>query len=292
MRMTAWVDGELVPLERATVGVLDQGFRTGEGVFETMRAYGHHVFRLGHHLDRATTGAVRLGFEVPPHEQLAHAVHATVHANLEVAPDLAVRLTVTPGPLDPYAPWPMSSLGQPTVVVTAHALRVSPAMYEHGVRAITVPWQRELADVKSVSHLSATMARRQARALGADEALLCDLDDHVAEGASSNVFAVRDGRVLTPPLGPGLLAGVTRATVLELASQLGIEVDQAPLPLAVLYAADEVFLTASTRELVPVVRVDETAVADGRPGEVTRRLHAAYRDRVREEAERDDGAGS
>lgn len=282
--MTAWVDGELVPLERASVSVLDQGFRTGEGVFETMRAYGRHVFRLGPHLDRAATGAVRLGFEVPPQDQLAAAVQATVDANAEVAPDLAVRLTVTPGPLDPYAPWPMSPLGQPTVVVTAHALRPSPAMYEHGVRAITVPWQRELADVKSVSHLSATMARRQARALGADEALLCDRDDHVAEGASSNVFAVSGARLLTPPLGPGLLAGVTRATVLELADELGVEVDRAPLPLAVLYAADEVFLTASTRELVPVVRVDETAVADGRPGALTRRLHAAYRDRVRDEA--------
>lgn len=282
--MTAWVDGELVPLERASVSVLDQGFRTGEGVFETMRAYGRHVFRLGPHLDRAATGAVRLGFEVPPQDQLAAAVQATVDANAEAAPDLAVRLTVTPGPLDPYAPWPMSPLGQPTVVVTAHALRPSPAMYEHGVRAITVPWQRELADVKSVSHLSATMARRQARALGADEALLCDRDDHVAEGASSNVFAVSGARLLTPPLGPGLLAGVTRATVLELADELGVEVDRAPLPLAVLYAADEVFLTASTRELVPVVRVDETAVADGRPGALTRRLHAAYRDRVRDEA--------
>ncbi len=283
--MTAWVDGELVPLERASVSVLDQGFRTGEGVFETMRAYGRHVFRLDRHLERAATGAVRLGFEVPPQPGLADAVRATVDSNAEVAPDLAVRMTVTPGPLDPYAPWPMSPLGQPTVVVTAHALRLSTALYEHGVRAITVPWQRELADVKSVSYLSATMARRQARALGADEALLCDRDDQVAEGASSNVFAVREGRLLTPPLGPGLLAGVTRATVLELAEQLGVEADEAPVPLADLYGADEVFLTASTRELVPVVRIDETAIADGRPGDLTRRLHTAYRDRVRQEAE-------
>ena len=290
MRMTAWVDGELVPLERASISVLDQGFRTGEGVFETMRSYGRHVFRLGRHLDRAATGAVRLGFEVPPREELVGAVRAVVDANAEVAPDLAVRLTVTPGPLDPYAPWPMSPLGQPTVVVTAHALHVSAAMYEHGVRAITVPWQRELADVKSVSHLSATMARRQARALGADEALLCDRDGHVAEGASSNVFAVAGSRLLTPPLGPGLLAGVTRATVLELADDLAVELHRAPVPLDALYAADEVFLTASTREVVPVVRVDDTPVAEGRPGELTRRLHAAYRDRVREDVER-DGAG-
>ena len=284
MRMTAWVDGELVPLERASVNVLDQGFRTGEGVFETMRAYGRHVFRVDAHLERAATGAVRLGFEVPSHDELAAAVAATVDANAGAAPDLAVRLTVTPGPLDPHAPWPMSPLGQPTVVVTAHALYPSPALYEDGVRAIAVPWRRELADVKAVSYLSATMARRRARALGADEALLCDDADHVAEGASSNVFAVIDDRLVTPPLGAGLLAGVTRATVLELARGLDLAVDEEPLPLGSLYAADEVFLTASTRELVPVVRVDETTVGDGHPGPTTRRLHAAYRDRVALEA--------
>lgn len=282
--MTAWVDGELVPLERAAVNVLDQGFRTGEGVFETMRAYGHHVFRLDRHLDRAATGAVRLGFEAPPADELTTAVQATVDANVEVAPDLAVRLTVTPGPLDPNAPWPMSPLGQPTVVVTAHALRLSPALYRDGVRAITVPWRRELAEVKSVSYLSATMARRQARALGADEALLCDGEDHVTEGASSNVFAVAGAQLWTPPPGSGLLAGVTRAAVLELAGDLGVAVEEAPLPMSVLFGADEVFLTASTRELVPVVRVDDSVVGDGRPGATTRRLHAAYRELVTREA--------
>jgi branched-subunit amino acid aminotransferase/4-amino-4-deoxychorismate lyase len=281
VRMQAWVDGGLVPLERARVNVLDQGFRTGLGVFETMRAYGGHPFRLERHLDRATTGATRLGFEVPPVEEVGHAVRATVDANAHVSDDLAVRLTITPGPLDPHAPWPMSSLGQPTVVVTAHALHVSPALYRDGVRAVVVPGARELPDVKAVSYLTATMARRQARAFGADEALLCDRDGHVLEGASSNVFAVVDGRLVTPPTGTGLLAGVTRATVIELAVPLGLPVAESPLPLPSLLAADEVFLTASTRELVPVVRVDDTPIGDGRPGPVGERLLAAYRELVR-----------
>lgn len=282
--MQAWVDGDLLPLERASVNVLDQGFRTGEGVFETMRAYHGHPFRLRHHLDRAASGATRLGFEIPAPEHLAHAVQATVDANAHVSDDLAIRLTLTPGPLDPHAPWPMSSLGQPTVVVTAHALHVSPALYRYGVRAVTVPWMRELPDVKSVSYLSASMARRQARAFGADEALLCDGHDHVVEGASSNVFAVVDGRLVTPPVGSGLLAGVTRATVLELAEDEGLPVAEAPLALATLYAADELFLTASTREVVPVVRVDETEIGTGRPGPVTARLLEAYRACVAREA--------
>ena len=284
MKMTAWVDGELLPLERASVNVLDQGFRTGEGVFETLRAYGGHPFRLDRHLARAADGARRLGFELPPRDDLATAVHATIDANTHVADDLAVRLTVTPGPLDPNAPWPMSPLEQPTVVVTAHALLTSSAPYDHGVRTVTVPGVRELADVKAVSYLGAAMARRQARAFGADEALLCDHTGHVVEGASSNVFAVVDGTLRTPPLGSGLLAGVTRGTVVELAHAEGLAVDEAPLHVDVLHLADEAFLTASTRELVPIVRVDDAMIGDGRPGPVTGRLLAAYRQCVADEA--------
>lgn len=280
MRMLAWVDGELLPLERATVNVLDEGFRTGEGVFETMRAYRGRTFRMTAHLERAAAGATRLGFEVPALDELAAAVAATVDANAHVSEDLAVRLTVTPGPLDPHAPWPMSSLGLPTVVVTAHALWLAPALHEVGIRAVTVPWRRELPDVKAVSYLSATMARRRARALGADEALLCDERDCVVEGASSNVFVVVDGEVLTPAPDAGLLAGVTRAAVLELAAADGIPAREVPVPLATLFNAAEVFVTASTRELVPVVRVDEAAIGDGRPGSVTARLLQAYRDLV------------
>lgn len=278
--MQAWVDGQLLPLERATVNVLDAGFRTGEGVFETLRAYHGHPFRLDRHLHRATAGATRLGFEAPPLDDMARAVQATVDANRHVGDDLAVRLTVTPGPLDPHAPWPLSTLGQPTVVVTAHALQLSAAPYEQGVRAVTVPWMRELPDVKAVSFLAASMARRRARAFGADEALLCDQRGNVVEGASSNLFVAMDGRLRTPPLDAGLLAGVTRATVLELAAALELPADEAPLPLTSVLGADEVFLTASTRELVAVVRVDDTRIGTGRPGPVTGRLLASYRDRV------------
>lgn len=284
MKMTAWVDGDLLPLEQASVNVLDQGFRTGEGVFETLRAYGGHPFRLDRHLERAADGARRLGFEIPPRADLVAAVRATIDANTHVADDLAVRLTVTPGPLDPNAPWPMSPLEQPTVVVTAHALLTSPTPYEHGVRTVTVPGVRELADVKAVSYLGAAMARRQARAFGADEALLCDSTGHVVEGASSNVFAVVDGTLRTPPLGSGLLAGVTRGAVIELARGQDLPVDEAPLHVDVLHLADEAFLTASTRELIPIVRVDDAAIGDGRPGPLTHRLLAAYRQCVADEA--------
>lgn len=285
----AWVDDRLVPLAEARVSVLDQGFRTGEGVFETLRAYEGHPFRLGHHLDRADAGAQRLGFALPPREDLAAAVHATVAANRALATDLAVRLTATPGPLDPQAPWPPPPTGRPTLVVTAHALAPTPERDRDGTIAVTVGWGREVAEVKAVSYLASSLARREAVRAGADEALLTDGHGHVVEGATSNVFVVRGDRLHTPPTDGGLLAGVTRATVLELAPTVGLTVEEAPLPLDGLLTADEAFLTASTREVVPLVRVDGHAIGTGRPGPVTSRLLAAYRALVRRERDAEAG---
>ena len=282
----AWVDTGLVPLAEARVGVLDQGFRTGEGVFETLRAYQGHPFRLAAHLDRAADGARRLGFAVPARNDVERAVQATIDANRDLAVDLAVRITLTPGPLDPSTPWPPVPIGRPTLVVTAHALHDRPRDRD-GVTAWTVGWGREVAEVKAVSYLASSLARRVAARAGADEALLTDGRGHVVEGATSNVFAVTGGRLHTPPTDGELLAGVTRATVLELAPAAGLTVEEAPLSVAALQDAAEAFLTASTREVVPLVRVDGTAVGDGRPGPVTARLRAAYRAAV--ERERDRG---
>ena len=282
----AWVDTGLVPLAEARVSVLDQGFRTGEGVFETLRAYDGHPFRLGAHLDRAADGARRLGFALPERYQVERAVQATIDANRGLARDLAVRVTVTPGPLDPSTPWPPVSTGHPTLVVTAHALHDRPHDHD-GVTAVTVGWGREVAEVKAVSYLASTLARRAAAQAGADEALLTDGRGNVVEGATSNVFAITGDRLRTPPTDGGLLAGVTRATVLELGPGAGLLVEEAPLTAATLQGADEAFLTASTREVVPLVRVDGTAVGDGRPGPVTARLQAAYRTAVERERDRE-----
>lgn len=280
----AWVDGELMPLSAATVSVLDQGFRTGEGVFETLRAYNGHPFRLHAHLDRAAAGAARLGFDVPDQASLYAAVEATIHANAGLASDLAVRLTVTPGPLDPDAAWPSAPIGTPTVVVTAHALNVSEDRYRQGVTAVTVPWPRAMADVKATSHLVASLARRRAHAAGADEALLVD-GSEVLEGAGSNVVAVHDGVVRTPPADGRILAGVTRGTVLNLAAQLGIPCAEERLAVADLLEADEACLMASTTEVTALTRVDGTVIGAGRPGELTQRLHAAYRQAVHDDGQ-------
>lgn len=288
--LRAWVHDRLVPADQATISVYDQGFRTGEGVFETLRAYGAHVFRLDAHLDRAVTGADALGFDPGPREQLVEAVTRTAAANLEALQgrDSALRLTVSSGAVDPDSPFPGTTTGPPTVVVTSHRLTDDTAAWRDGWRAVTVSLVRELPHVKALSYALALTAKRQARAAGAQEALLVTEAGQVLEGSGSNLFAVLDGRVVTPPLESGLLAGVTRAVVLEVAAQLELDVAQRPLTLEELHRADEAFLTATTREVVPLVAVDDRPVGPGVPGPTTFRIHAGYRAAV--EAERSSGA--
>lgn len=264
------------------MSVFDRGFRFGEGVFETLRAYGTHPFRLGTHLDRAAEGARVLDFDLPPRALLNEAIRETVRANAGQG-DLALRLTVTPGLIDPWSPFPGRSLGRSTLVVTAHPVAYGEELYRLGVSGAVVPWARELPQIKSVSYLAAALARREARRLGAEEALFTDSGGMVLEGSYSNVFAVVRGTLVTPPLDAGILPGVTRAVTLGVAGAQGLAVEEAPLTVAQLLAADEAFLTASTRELVPLVRVAGTLVGDGVPGPVTAALHEGYRAEVRRE---------
>lgn len=279
------LNGRFVDARAATVSVFDRGFRSGEGVFETFRSYGGFVFRLDAHLDRAYEGAAVLGFDPGPRDAIERAVADTATANLALlaGQDAVVRLTLTPGRIAPASPFPGTTEGGPTVVVTYHPLQIDPAIYERGVDVAVVPQVREIPEVKALSYLAASLARAQARRAGAEEALLTDGRGGVLEGAASNVFAVWGDTLVTPPLRQGLLPGVTRAVVLELARAGGIPVREEPLTLERLGSADEVFLTATTREVVPVARIDGALVSDGQPGSVTRRLLTAYRDQVERE---------
>ena len=286
--LVVWLNGDFVPVTEAAVSVFDRGFRSGEGVFETFRSYQGHVFRLDDHLERAYAGAEVLGFDPGPRAAIEQAVTATARRNLEPlgGGDGALRLTVTPGRLAPSSPFPGRPEGGPTVVVTAHPLAIDPATYRDGIAAVRVPLARELPHVKALSYLAPSLARAEARRRGASEALLVDRNGRIREGASSNVFAVASGGLVTPAVATGILPGVTRTVVLEVATRLGIPIREAPLDVELVASADELFLTATTREVVPVVRLDGHAIADGVPGEVTGRLHQAYRAAV--EAERED----
>lgn len=270
-----WLDGRLVHAADAAVSVHDRGFTLGDGLFETMRAYGRRVFRLGAHLERLERGAARIGLPLPP--ALAHAVQATLDANRLA--DAAVRLTVSRGAgAGGLAPGEHAA---PTVVVTTRPYLPEPAWYTRGLRAVVasgcIGEFRPSAGLKQLGYLDHVLALREARAAGADDALLLDSAGHLAEGAASNIFLVEDGALHTPPLSCGILAGITRATVLELAARRGLPVHEEPLAPERLAWAEEAFLTSSLREIVPLVAVDGAAVGGGQPGALTLSLLADYR---------------
>ncbi len=280
--MHVWLQDRLVDAADARISVFDRGFRAGEGVFETIRSYRGHPFRLGAHLDRAADGASTLGFAFPARDRLRRAVIDTAAA---AGPDrdAVLRLTVTPGLIEPGSPFPGTPTGAPTVVVTAQPHEVDPTTYTRGVTAVTLARARELPDVKAVSYLTASLARREATARGADEALLTTPDGLLLEGSYSNVFLVHEGRLTTPALEVGILPGVTRAVVLELAGAEGLEVEERRIGRGELLEAEEVFLTATTREIVPLVAVDGSRIGDGRPGPTTTALLERYRHEVERE---------
>jgi branched-chain amino acid aminotransferase len=277
------LNGALIPAAEARVSLFDHGLLYGDGLFETLRVYGGRFFRLEAHLARLRDSALRLDCPLPwPDEELARSLRETVVAN--DIPDGALRLTVTRGA---GAPVPDSAAcEESTYFVTARAWTPpGPEAFERGVSVClagrhprwTVP------GMKSLCYLPFQQARQEARRRGFDEGLLMDRDQ-VVEAATSNLFAVHDGVLLTPGLESGCLPGITRAVVLELAREAGIPCREQSLDHALLLECEELFLTNSLQEIVPVCRLEERTTGAGTPGPVTRRLHALYRERVRSEA--------
>ncbi|HTP50900.1 MAG TPA: aminotransferase class IV [Anaeromyxobacteraceae bacterium] len=290
------LNGVIVPPGEARVSVFDRGFLYGDSVYEVVRTYGLNLFEVAPHLRRLAASAARIGLEMPwPASRIAAEVERAVlqsrgddPAEPGEAPwntgERSARIVVTRGSgemgLDP------ALAVDPSLVVMVLPLRGPPLQaYREGVSAWPVGHPggiRRGGDpaAKTGEHLFHVLAVREARARGAHEALLLDSDEYVTEGASSNVFAVRGSELVTPPLGVGILEGVTRGVVLDLALELGVKVRQEPLPLAALQAADEAFLTSTVREVLPVTRVGDRVVGRGEPGALTRKIHAVFRDRA------------
>ena len=239
-----WLNVRLVDETDAVIAYNDHGLTVGDGVFETVKAYGGVPFALSRHLDRLAASARGLGLEVP--SGLREAVDAVCAAN--AIGDAAVRITVTggPGPLG-------SGRGDsgPTVIVATGALTAWP----DSVEVATVPWPRNergaTAGLKVTSYAENVVALARARAAGASEAIFGNTVGNLCEGTGTNVFVSVDGRMVTPPLSAGCLAGVTRALLLE----LGVA-DELDVPLAALAEADEAFLSSTTREVQPIHAVD------------------------------------
>jgi branched-chain amino acid aminotransferase len=275
------IDGVVCAPEEARVSVYDRGFLYGDSVFETIRTYGGKPFALDEHIHRLERSAGEVGIALPvPADQIAE---ETLRAVTEAGnPESYARLMLTRGSgklgLDP------SHADQPLRIVIIEPLKMPPKeIYQRGIRARSIQTVRAADAANSAklgNYLASVLALREAQAGGADEALVVNRDGLVIEGTTANVMSVRAGRVVTPPLTAGVLAGITRARVLDIARELGFEVDEEAFTPTELARSDELFLTSSIREIVPVVMLDGMPIGNGEPGAVTRALHAAFRRRV------------
>jgi branched-chain amino acid aminotransferase len=275
------LNDRLVPARRATISALDRGFVYGDGLFETVRTYAGEPFGLTQHLRRLARSArvFRIPFTPSPSHWLPR-VRRCLRANDLLTVDAAVRLTVSRGA--GFGIVPPKTL-RPTVMMLATPLdpRV-PTAQARGVSICFFPFRlvtSTLPSHKTLHYLPAVLGKMIARRRGAWEAVYLGADDTVLEGTTSNVFAVERGRLVTPPL-RGILPGVTRHVLTTLAKRAGVAVVERRLTRRALLAADEVLLTASTIEVLPVVRVERTRIGDGTPGPVTRTLQAQYRRHV------------
>jgi branched-chain amino acid aminotransferase len=278
-----WVNGRAMPVDQPSLSALDRGFTLGDGLFETMRAQEGVVFRLDAHLDRLCAGTGLLGIPLPV--DLRDQVAAAAHGDGEYR-NASIRLTVSRGAAPPGLAPPASA--EPTVTIVAQPV-VRPRVPEPIVAVMASGRRNEhalTAGVKTLAYTESVVALAQARAAGADDAIFLDTAGHVSGATASNLFAVIDDVLVTPPLACGVLPGITRAAVLELARALGITAVQREMAEPELAAASEIFLTSSIREIAPVVRIETTAVGTGQHGPVTVRVVEAYRALVRLECPR------
>lgn len=279
-----WLDGEVVAADEARVSALDRGLLYGDGVFETIRVYGGAPFRLGAHIDRLAAGARALGIRLTHSaEDLRVAVVETPAAG--GLADAYVRITVTRGVGG--APGDLNSTPAATVMILARPFHPHPPeLAERGARAQLSTVRRNdtspLCNLKTLNYLDNLLARAQAREAGFDEAIMLNTRGNVAEGTASNLFIVRAGDILTPPVSDGVLPGITRAAVMAIADAR--EESFAPDDLL---GADEAFLTNSLIEVLPLVGLDDAAIGPGVPGPVTLEIAAAYRSLVAAECRRD-----
>ncbi len=284
MSLQVYVGGRLVPKEQAVVSVFDHGLLYGDGVFEGMRIYSGKVFRLDEHLERlwASARAIRLDLPIT-FEEMRDAVNATVAANK--LHDGYVRLVVTRGAgtlgLDP------NRCSNPQVIVIADQIALYPREdYENGLKLITASTIRNhpaalSPRIKSLNYLNNIMAKLEGLQANCKEALMLNHKGEVAECTGDNIFIVRKGQLLTPPNDAGILEGITRAAVLEVAQKSKIPTQEIALTRHDIFIADECFLTGSAAEVIPVIELDGRPIGDGKPGPITKQLWSEFQKLVR-----------
>ena len=273
--MIVFLNGQFVPEAEAKVSVFDRSFLYGDGLFESVRVYAGKPFRWPQHLERLHAGAKFLGIRIPFSDaELTDAASELVTRN--ALPEAMLRLTLSRG-VGPrgYSP---KGADSPTLVMTLHPAPIifveRPIQWKLITSSFRIPTGDRLATFKTANKLAQVLAQAEAAERGADEALLLNTDGRFAEAASSNLFWIENGVVCTTPLAEGLLAGVTRAFVLELAQQLGLVTAERSCRLEQLLQAEGVFLTSSSLEIGPAISLDGIPL---RESVITQRLHQEYR---------------
>lgn len=283
MALQVYIGGELYDKADAKISVFDHGLLYGDGVFEGMRSYSGRVFRLTEHLDRLWESARAIHLEIPmTKEALGKAVQETLAVNQ--IKDGYIRLIVTRGSgslgLDP------NRCEDPQVIIITDSITLYPEeFYREGLELVTAATIRNhpaalSPRIKSLNYLNNIMAKMEGLRAGCVEALMLNHKGEVAECTGDNIFIIRRGRLLTPPIDAGILEGITRNAVLELAQEAGIVTAEIPFTRHDIYISDECFLTGSAAEVVPVVRLDGRPLGTGKPGPVTLRLMQQFHDLV------------
>ena len=284
MSLKIWISGQLYDKEDAKISVYDHGLLYGDGVFEGMRSYSGKVFRLEQHLDRLWKSAKAIWLEIPMTQQaLGKAVNETLAAN--GIKDGYIRLVVTRGSgalgLDP------NKCSNPQVIIITDHISLYPKeFYDNGLTIITASTVRNhpaalSPRIKSLNYLNNIMAKIEGLQAGCVEALMLNHKGEVAECTGDNIFLVRSGQLYTPPLDAGILEGITRDAIIEIAREDGYTVNEVALTRHDVFIADEVFLTGSAAEVIPVVKLDSRVIGDGKPGPVTRELTKRFHELTR-----------
>ena len=281
-----YISGKLYDKSDAKISVFDHGLLYGDGVFEGIRSYSGRVFRLKAHVDRLYESAQAIHLQIPmSREEMARAIRETLAENK--LSDAYIRVVITRGAgslgLDPR-----KTTDPQVIIITDHISLYPEELYEHGLKIITAGTTRNHPNavnprIKSLNYLNNILGKIEATQAGCLEALMLNPQGEVAECTGDNIFVVQRGQIHTPPIDAGILEGITRGAVIELARAAGYAVIERTMHRLDVYKAEECFLTGTAAELIPVVECDGRVIGTGRPGPITRELRQRFQALVREE---------
>lgn len=279
--MKIYLDGQFVDQENAKISVFDHGVLYGDGIFEGIRFYNGRVFRLEEHIDRLFDSALAIMLTIPEsrEEIIEHTLETIRQNNLR---DGYIRLVVTRG---------VGSLGlspslcpKASIFIISAAISLYPAeSYEKGLVVVTTATRRIgpaalPPTIKSLNYLNNILAKIEANNAGAGEGLMLNEQGYVAECTGDNIFAIKNGKIITPAASAGALCGITRQAVIDICGEFSISISEPQITLYDLYTADEIFLTGTAAEVIPVIKLDARTIGDGTPGPITKRLITRFRE--------------